>query len=153
MASTNNSSCFAWISAWMILRSSCRISGRRQSCSDKFILPLSMRLISRTSLIKLNRWFPEVIIFRRYPSTCSLCSRWLRASVVKPMIAFIGVRISCDILERNVLFARFARFACKRASSSVFFFSISLRVSSSMLRNPTTTPRLVFHSPARTAFI
>ena len=65
----------------------------------------------------------------------------LSASVVKPMIAFIGVRMSCDMFERNTLFALFARFAWISASSRMVFFSISLRISSSMLWKPRTIPQ------------
>ena len=51
---------------------------------------------------------PDVIILPRYSSTCSLLSICVTARFVKPTIAFIGVRISCDILERNTLFALLA---------------------------------------------
>ena len=65
---------------------------------------------------------------------------WVLARAVKPMMAFMGVRISWDMLERNTLLALLARLAWARASSRSIFFSISLRVSSSTLRKPSTTP-------------
>ena len=40
------------------------------------------------------------------------------ARVVKPMMAFIGVRMSCDILVRKSLFARLADWAAATASES-----------------------------------
>ena len=42
----------------------------------------------------------------------------LPKSAAKPSTAFMGVRISWDILERNTLLALLARLAWKRASSS-----------------------------------
>ena len=135
-----------------MLRSPWSISGRQHGFSSRCILPLSIRLISRTSLIRLSRWFPDVIIFFRYSFTWSFWSMWVVASAVNPTMAFMGVRISWDILDRNVLLALFARFACKRASSSRFFCSISLRISSSTLWNPRTTPWFFSHDPARTTF-
>ena len=39
------------------------MSGMEHGFSSSDILPLSMRLISSTSLIRLSRWLPEVIIF------------------------------------------------------------------------------------------
>ena len=61
----------------------------------------------------------------RYSFTRSLSSRWLTASVVKPMMAFIGVRMSWDILERKVLLARLAFSAAATASESAWFACLS----------------------------
>ncbi len=116
-------------------------------------MPLSIRLISSTSLIRLKRWLPDVIILLRYSLTCSLLSICVTARFVNPTIAFIGVRISCDILERNTLFALLALFAWCKASSRRLFCSISLRVSSSTLQNPRTMPLFSAQSPALTTFI
>ena len=74
------------------------------------------------------------------------------ARAVKPMMAFMGVRMSWDMLDRKVLLALLARLAWAKASSSMVFFSISRRVSSSTFRKPSTTPRLLCQSPTRTAF-
>ena len=61
----------------------------------------------------------------RYSFTRSLSSRWLNASVAKPMMAFMGVRISWDILERKVLLARLAFSAAATASESAWFACLS----------------------------
>ena len=82
------------------------------------ILPLSIRLISSTSLISARRCWLEVSIFVRYSAAFGDRSFSLRASMVYPMIAFIGVRISWLMLERNVLLARVLR------SASIFFPSV-----------------------------
>ena len=47
---------------------------------------------------------------------------------VMPMMPFIGVRISCDMRERNSLFAKLARRASSEARSARFFSSDSRRV-------------------------
>ena len=65
MASMYSSICLAWISAWTILRRPWRMSGREAGFSSRAILPLSMRLMSSTSLIRLSRWLLEVMIFFR----------------------------------------------------------------------------------------
>ena len=54
------------------------------------------------------------------------------AMSVKPSIAFSGVRISCDMLKRNALFALFASSAFSR-------FAISRFVSASTLWKPAIT--------------
>ena len=135
-----------------MLRRACKISGKLHGFSSRFILPLSMRLISKMSLIRLSKWLPEVIIFFRYSCTCSRWLMWVIARLVKPTMAFIGVRMSCDILERKTLLALLARLACWRASCNRFFFSSSLRVSSSTLRIPSTMPWSFSQVLVRTAF-
>ena len=49
----------------MMLRRPWRMSGRLQGASSRCIFPLSIRLISRMSLMRLSRWLPEVMIFWR----------------------------------------------------------------------------------------
>ena len=148
-----SSSCLAWISACRILRRPCRISGRLHNFSSRWIFPLSIWLISSMSLIRLSRWFPEVWIFFRYSETCSFWSICVMARFVNPTMAFIGVRMSWDIFDKNTLFALLALLAWERAASSSVFCSISLRISASTLRNPRTIPRLPSSAPALTAFI
>ena len=47
------------------------------------------------------------------------------ASAVKPTIAFIGVRMSCDMLFRNEVLARFACSAAVSASESASRFAVA----------------------------
>ena len=100
-------------------------------------LPLSILLISSTSLIRLRRWLLEVLILSRVSATFSGSLRWEEAILVRPMIAFIGVRISWDILVRKVLLAESALLALSRASSKSFLCCISLLISSWMQETPT----------------
>ena len=91
------------------------ISRRYTDSSAKYISPESSLLISRTSLISDSRYSDATRIFLWYFLTASGLSRHLSEISSIPMIPFIGVRISWDILVRNSLFAWFA------ISSSIFF--------------------------------
>ena len=122
--SINSSSCFAFTCGWIILTRLCISSEMLHSCSLICTFPLSILLISRISLIRLSRWLLEESTFCRQSLTCSLLSIWLAAIVANPIIAFIGVRISWDILERNVVFARLACCACISASCSACVCSL-----------------------------
>ena len=55
---------------------------------------------------------PEASIFPRYSFTSSKLAPGSLASAVYPIIAFMGVRISCDMFERNIDFALFRSSAC-----------------------------------------
>ena len=114
--SINNSNCFAFTCGWIIFTKLCINSEILQSCSLICTFPLSILLISKISLIRLSKWLLEESTFCKQSRTCSRLSIWLTAIVVNPIIAFIGVRISCDILERKVVFALFACCACIKAS-------------------------------------
>ena len=81
-------------------------------------LPLSTFEISRMSLISVSRWLLARLILRRLSRTAAVSSTFLAAIVVNPMIAFIGVRISCDIVERKSVFAWLARSAATAAARS-----------------------------------
>ena len=72
------------------------------------ILPLSIRDISRISLIKDKRYCVEVSIFARHSDTFFSSPTTLCAILVIPTIAFIGVRISWDIRDKNSVFALLA---------------------------------------------
>ena len=96
------------------------------------IFPLSIRLISSTSFIRVSKCSELLLIFSRqfFNSGVGFC---LSPIFVNPIMAFIGVRISWDILLRNVLFALLADSAAIIASSaarrslfnsSLFFCSI-----------------------------
>ena len=126
-------------------------SGRLKGATFREVLPLSILLMSSTSLMRLSRWWLEAVIFRVYSRTLSGFSASLASSTVKPMMAFMGVRMSWDILDRKALFASLARLAWDSASRSRVFCSSSTRVASSTLRTPSTMPRLPFQAPARTA--
>ncbi len=73
-------------------------------------------------------------------------SRWsgvrsvASASSVMPRIAFIGVRTSCDMFARKVLFARFAASAARRASLNSSRRARSRDTSWQMPTMPTTFP-------------
>ena len=56
------------------------------------------------------------VIFRRFSLTASVSPRFFSAIVVRPMIAFIGVRISWDIVERKSVFALLAEAASMAAA-------------------------------------
>ena len=81
------------------------MSAREKRSSLMIIRPLSIRDMSSTSLTKLIRWTEAVRIFSRQSFTRAFSSMWLWAMEVIPMMAFIGVRISWDILERKRLLA------------------------------------------------
>ena len=55
------------------------------------------------SLISASRWLPEVMMSSRYSSCFALTSPNIlsRSTCEKPMIAFSGVRSSCDMFARN----------------------------------------------------
>lgn len=57
-------------------------------------------------------------------SRCCLVNSDSNVNTVIPMIPFIGVRISCDMLAKNSLLLLFALSACCRAE---VFFSIDSR--------------------------
>ena len=61
---------------------------------------------------------PQTVFVCSMADRRSLSSMLLSASVVKPMMAFMGVRMSWDILERKVLLARLAVSAAATASES-----------------------------------
>ena len=67
---------------------------RLKSSSVSVTLPLSIRLMSRTSLIRDKRWRLATVILERQSTTLSRSSIWVPAMAVMPMMAFIGVRIS-----------------------------------------------------------
>ena len=85
------------------------------------IRPLSIRDRSSTSLTRLIRWEEAVRILSRQSCTRAFSSIWLRAMVVMPIMAFIGVRMSWDMLERKRLLASLARSAFSSASRRAWF--------------------------------
>ena len=83
-------------------------------------------------MIRLSRCCPDAMIFFVYSRTFSGFSASLASSVVNPRTAFIGVRISWDILERNIVLELLAICAACSASASLRLL-ISLSASRSFL--------------------
>ena len=112
----------------MLMKSSIS-SGSTKSSSFNETFPLSILLISKTSLIRPSSCFEEVVILVRHAFTLSCLLISIAAMAVRPMMAFIGVRISCDILNKNCDFAELARCSTSssalmsRISSSALYFS------------------------------
>jgi len=94
--------------------------------SCRAVVPLSIRAISRIWLIIVISRFPEEQIFPRYSFAFSSFWRFFSSNPEKPMIAFIGVRISWLILNRNRVFASLALFASSAAFSSSAAYCFSL---------------------------
>ena len=113
-------------------------SGRLKQFSLRLILPDSIRLISSTSLIRPSRWRLEASILPSESLTRSLSSICAVAIAVIPIIAFIGVRMSCDILDKKSDFALLAMLAASKASLSALCCLISSLVILSTQRKPST---------------
>ena len=94
------------------------------------ILPLSIRLISRISLINDNRNREEMPILEIQSSTCSSSPMDWAAMVLMPMMAFMGVLISWLIRERKSLLAALACSAATRAAASSSFCLCSFKTTS-----------------------
>ena len=148
----------AWISSLIPACSACgpiipeicsNNSGSTIAVLFNVICERSILLMSRISLMRLSRWLDETDIFFRQSATFSLSSRCAVASVVIPMIAFIGVRISWLMAERKSLFARFAFLASTRAFSRASFVSRSV-ASISVTSARTMHTVLWFSSPHST---
>ena len=134
---------FAWTSAWTMSRSAWTMSASDSALSFSVILPDSMRLMSRMSLIRESRCSDDCEIVDRQSLTRSGSSMWVVASSVNPMIAFIGVRMSCDMLLRNVVLARLADCAICRASSRCPRSSDSCRRCFSMVSEYSFSSRFI----------
>ena len=80
-------------------------SRREIRSSVNVSFPLSIFDISSTSLIRPSRCLLDKAIFLRQCCTCSISSMCVVAIAVIPTIAFIGVRISWLMFERNSLLA------------------------------------------------
>ena len=112
---------FSYIWERNIVSSSCIKSGIEKSEYLKTVFPASILLISRTSLMIPNRCCDEVSILSAYSITLPLSPASCLIKDVIPTIAFIGVRISWDILARKLLFDLFASCATWKASSAACF--------------------------------
>ena len=110
---------------------------RRETWSMlRVILPLSILLMSSTSLMRPSRCLLERVIFRRQFCTWAGSSMLAVAMAVMPTMAFMGVRMSWDMLERNSLLALLAFSASRRAVSRS---AICWRIMRKNMRN--TAPR------------
>ena len=98
----------------------------------KTVFPASILLISRTSLMIPNRCCDEMSILSAYSITFALLPASCLINDVMPIIAFIGVRISCDILDRKSVFALFAFSAVCKASVVMSFAFFSFLLDSSI---------------------
>ena len=135
-------------SAWgrVIVMSVSKRSERLNSSSVRLIRPLSILLMSSTSLMRESRWRLDEAIFRRESRTRSGSSAWAAASAVIPTMPFMGVRISWLIWERNCDLAAFARLASSKASlraalarsSSVMLCVMSCVTRRNLERSPST---------------
>ena len=83
-------------------------------------------------MIRLSRCCPDAMIFFVYSRTFSGFSASLASSVVNPITAFIGVRISWDIFERNMVLELLAICAACSASASCLLYSSRSRSRSSL---------------------
>ena len=85
-------------------------------------MPLSMRLMSRMSLIRDRRNRPETSSLARQSAAAAGSSSCWNARVAMPRMAFMGVRISWLIRERNSLLAALACSAWARAVRRMAFW-------------------------------
>ena len=115
---TSNSCRLAFTWGWMMLTMLSMVSRRQMTSTFSVSLPLSILDISRTSLIRPSRCWLDREIFRRQEATRSGLSILAAAMAVMPTMAFMGVRMSWLILERNSLLARLARSASRWAFST-----------------------------------
>ena len=95
---------FSSICEWNKVLISCIKFRIEKSLYLKTVFPASILLISRTSLIIPNKCCDEISILSAYSITLALFPASCLINDVIPIIAFIGVRISCDILDRKSVF-------------------------------------------------
>ena len=107
---------------------------RRNGSLVSTIFPLSIFEMSSTSLMRLSRWSDAAPIFRRLSSVLSASSVCSFAICSMPMMAFIGVRISWLMRERNSDFAWLAASAAVMASFMDSCSSFSVVTSRSTTR-------------------
>ena len=89
----------------MIESTSLIISVSRTADEIETTLPELIRLVSRTSSMRLVRYLPEDCIFSRFSRVSCGSSLFWRLISTRPMIAVIGVRISWLMWDRKVSFS------------------------------------------------
>ena len=107
---------------WMMASTEATTSLRENFSRFRTTFPLSIFDTSRISLMRLSRCWPEEVIFLVYSRTLAGLSASLARSVVNPSTAFMGVRISWDMLERKVVLDSLAIWAARRASESCWLW-------------------------------
>ena len=98
-------------------------------CS-KVIFPASTFAKSSMSLINTIRASPDIFIADKY-SFCFAVNSVFKSTFVNPMIAFIGVRISWLMFDKNCCFAFTAFSAINVALSALPFASSAIKVANS----------------------
>ena len=129
--------------AWgsIIVCSSSRSSGRLNSAILREVLPLSILLMSKISLMSPSRCWLEEAIFWVYSRTFSGLSASRLRREEKPTMAFIGVRMSWLMLARKLLLASLATLAVCKASPSISYICRSWVRSESMRMNCSRSSR------------
>ena len=97
--------------SFIFVSNKCNIDGivfvKLKGICSKTIFPASTFAKSKMSLIKTINASPLILIAEKY-SFCFSVNSVFKSTFVKPIIAFIGVRISWLILERNCCLERTA---------------------------------------------
>ena len=128
--SKSSSPCFmtGWKSSFSFCAILVKYAGASLSCSLSF----SIFVRSRTSLIRLSRMCPEVLIFPTQSRTRASSSGWRSMISANPRIALMGVRMSWDIFARKIDLTFPASSAFLEASFSISraWFRLALCISS-----------------------
>ena len=95
-----------------------RESPKSNSAKVSDALPLSIFEMSSTSLMRSSRWRPEAMILPAQSRTLAGLSASFSMMVVKPSTAFMGVRMSWDMLARKADFDSLATSAARSAWAS-----------------------------------
>ena len=111
-----NSMFFSLIIGWEMLTRFSTVSTIEKVRGLSFSFPLSTLEISRMSLMSVSRWLPARPILRRLSPVDSTSPRFFPAMAVRPMMAFMGVRMSWDMVERKSVFALLACAASRAAT-------------------------------------
>ncbi len=96
--------------------------------SFNMILPSLICAISSTSLTRLKRCFPDLLIFSRHSCIFAWSSVLSLAITVIPIIAFNGVRISWDMFIKNCPLTLFASSALSSAAQSSIVCALLSRI-------------------------
>ena len=123
VTSTWNSWDLARAMGWIMASTEATTSLRANRSKVSTTLPLSILETSRMSLMRLSRCCPEDVIFLVYSRTLAGLSASLDSRVVKPNTAFMGVRISWDMLDRKVVLDSLAIWAAWRAWASCWLWN------------------------------
>ena len=114
-------------------------SPKSNGSEARLILPLSILATSKTSLMSDSRKRDDKAILFRHSLSRSGLPTFMPAMAVIPMIAFIGVLMSCDIRERNSLLAWLACSAATSAIRNVAFWRSSSSMSLAQKRSTRLT--------------